>query len=394
MTVASPGSGPHAGADARPVAVVATTVPQTLDTFFRELVRQLLRSHDVHVVAGPGTELDVLAAELGVTPHAIPMRREIAPHRDLLGLLAWWRLLRRLRPEVVITATPKASLLGMAAARVAGTPRRVYLVVGLRLEGASGLTRAVLTRAEWLTCACATRVVTNSRSLLEVMRRLLPSMHRKLSAITPGSSHGVDAVRFAPRACDPATRRALDIADDRLVIGFVGRLTRDKGVDVLLEAVRLLALQGAPVHLVVVGPQDEPDSRRYVELLAEAGLPISVVGSVRDVRPYFAAMDVHALPSLREGFPNVVLEASAMAVPTVTTDATGCVDSVRDGVTGLVVPAGDGPALADALGVLLRDASLRQTMGQAARAWVAEDFRPSEVTHTLLTLAGIREPAA
>lgn len=380
----------HSG---RRVAVVASTVPVTLNTFHRELLRQLGQAHEVHVVSSPGEDLQALAADLGVAVHPVPMVREISPGPDAIALRSWIRLLRQLRPEVVITATPKASLLGQLAARAAGTPQRLYYVGGLRLEGESGLRRAVLWAAERVTGSSANHVIVNSPSLLREVRRHRLFAPRKLASTTPGSSHGVDAEHFAPRPASQALRDKLGLTKDIPVVGFVGRLTRDKGIDDLVEAVEQLRQRDIRLQLLVIGPQDEADSAAYVDRLRNSGLPVTLVGKVSDVRPYYALMDLHVLPSLREGFPNVVLEASASGLPTVTTTATGCVDSVRDGETGLLVPPRDPAALADAIATLVLDHGRRADMGRAARSWVSADFSPPDVVASLLHPVQLGSPA-
>lgn len=242
--------------------------------------------------------------------------------------------------------------------------------------------------------ACATEVVVNSRSLRDevIAARLVSSA--KVRQTLPGSSHGVDSDHFAPRDRDTDLAERLDIPSDVPVVGFVGRLTHDKGIDTLIEACRRLHGDGVLMHLLVVGPQDEHDSSSYVARLSETGVSTTIVGSVADVRPYFSLMTVHVLPSLREGFPNVVLEASAMGVPTVTTIATGCRDAVLDGVTGLLFATGDAVALAGILQELTHDPAGCRGLGSAAREWVAADFRPQSIARQIVALAWSTEAAA
>lgn len=365
-------------------AIVTSTIPLTLASFHRELIRQLQAAgYKVTVVSSPGEHLQVLESELGVATTPVPMAREIDPLGDAAALRRWLAICRKVRPELVIAATPKASLLAMVAARATGVPKRLYYLGGLRLEGEVGRRRTLLAAMERLTGAAATVVVANSPSLVARARELRLFAPHKLHSTRPGSSHGVDTTYFAPREPDAALRVRLGLDPDRPVLGFVGRLTHDKGIDTLLAALRLLGERGVDAQLLVVGSQIEPDSRRYVDLLTSTG-SVVFAGNQTDVRPYYALMNVHVLPSLREGFPNVVLEASAMGTPTVTTDATGCIDSVRPGETGLVVPARDAAALAGSIGRLLPDQDARERMGAAAREWVAEAFVPERVVASIL----------
>ena len=368
-------------------ALVTTTIPVTLFSFHQELVRQLQRDHMVHLVSSDGPELDKASAALQAPAHRIRMAREISVLGDVLALVRWLYLLLRVRPAVIVSATPKASLLAQMAAWLCRVPERIYFVGGLRLEGASGRSRLLLTAMEKLTFAACTVAVVNSPSLRQraLDLRLAPSS--KIRATVPGSSHGVDSAYFTPREADATLAAELGLDPGRPVVGFVGRLTHDKGIDTLIAAARLLEQRETRVQWLVVGSQIEPDSTIYAERLARVGSPVVLVGRTEDVRPYFALMDVHVLPSLREGFPNVVLEASAMGVPTVTTNATGAVDSVRPGVTGMIVPVGDDQALAAGVESLVIHDQQRIEMGRQARQWVAQEFAPAAVVASLLEAA-------
>lgn len=368
----------------RPTAVVTSTIPLTLHKFHRELIRELTVGYEVHVISSPGTTLDLIAQELPVRIHALEMGRRITLAADLRALYAWWRLLRRLRADLIITATPKASFLAQLAARSAGVPQRLYYVGGLRLEGAKGLQRKILTVMERETSRAATVIVANSASLARRQQELRLAPAAKIHRTQPGSSHGVDSVHFAPMERAAALGVSLGLDASVPVVGFVGRLTHDKGVDVLIEAAQTLFRQGLDFQLLIVGPQDEPDSLRFLHKLRAAGVRAVAVGAVDDVRPYMSLMTLHTLPSLREGFPNVVLEASAMAIPTITTDATGAIDSVIPGETGIIVPAGCSDALALAINRLLTNPEERERLGARARAWVVRDFRPNDVVRSLL----------
>lgn len=366
-------------------ALVTTTVAVSADTFHRELIRQLQTDgYDVCVVSSPGDGLGNLRRDLAVRTEEISMTREISPLADLVALSRWLRLCLRDRPSLVLAATPKASLLAMLAARLTLVPQRLYSAVGLRLEGAEGNLRLVLAAIERLTTWAATDVVANSPSLAARYQGLRLAPTSKLRVTTPASSHGVDAAHYSPRAADKGLAQELDLDLSKPVIGFVGRLTHDKGIDDLLEAMELLELRVPGMQYLVVGPQDEPDSKAFLRRLSDSAARVVTTGAVRDVRPYFSLMDVHVLPTLREGFPNVVLEASAMGVPSVTTTATGSVDSVIPGVTGLLVPSGDATALAHAIQTLALAPDTRAEFGRAAREWVSHEFQPEAVVRSLL----------
>lgn len=369
----------------KPVAVVTSTIPITIDKFHRELIRQVqAEGYEVCVVSSPGPELDRVGVEMGVRVRALPMSRRISPRTDVIALVRWLRVCLAERPSLVISATAKASLLSLLAGKATCAHRRLYSSVGLRLEGEQGRRRQLLTAIEKLTCWASTEVVANSPSLAVRHVELQLAPQRKLRQTFPGSSHGVDGGHFLPRPPDLELSDQLGIDRSVPVVGFVGRLTHDKGIDCLISAMALLCADGIACQLLVVGAQDEPDSGAYLVKLGSTGEKVVVVGAVDDVRPYFGLMDVHVLPSLREGFPNVVLEASAMGLPTVTTDATGAIDSVRDGETGLIVKTHDARGLADGIKTLLCDPDRASQYGVAARNWVITDFQPELVVRTLL----------
>src|SRR5664280_1037036 len=325
----------------KPVAVLTATVPITIAKFHRELIRQVkAEGYDVCVVSSPGPELERVRDEMGVRVRSIPMARGISPAADVLALVKWLRVFLVEKPSLLISATPKASLLSLVAGQVTRVRRRLYFMIGLRLEGDRGRRLRLLTIMEMITGWASTEVVANSPSLAALYADLRLAPRRELRQTRPGSSHGVDSSAFSPRPPDLDLARFLGIDCSIPVIGFVGRLTHDKGIDSLSSAMALLHADGVACQLLVVGAQDEPDSAVYLDKLKSTVEHLFVVDAVDDVRPYLALMDVHVLPTLREGFPNVVLEASAMGLPTVTTDATGAIDSVRHGETGLIVKTG------------------------------------------------------
>lgn len=373
---------PHAQTKGRKPkrAVLATTIPVTLRRFYSELVGMLRADgYDVTLVSSSGPHLDAAAAETGARAEVIEMSRHLTPLQDLLAWLKWHAVMARHRPAIVVAGTPKGALLGMTVAALWRVPRRVYLCGGLRLEGSAGPLKQILVWTERLAMAAATEVMVNSNTLKQEVLAASLVRPAKLRQTIPGSTHGVDSKRFSPRARDAELSASLGIDPRTPVLGFVGRLTRDKGIQTLIEAGLRLQRQGRPFQLLIVGPQNEPDSKEYIDRLHDSGLAVALAGPVDDVRPYYSLMYVHLLPSLREGFPNVVLEASAMGVPTVTTTATGCRDSVLDGKTGILCPPADAEAFSRAIARLLDDADLRAYMGSCAREWAAAQFEPQRI---------------
>jgi glycosyltransferase involved in cell wall biosynthesis len=307
--------------------------------------------------------------------------------------------LRARRPAIAHCHTPKAGLLGGLAARLAGVPVIFYTVRGLPHLTARGLLRALLIGTERLACRFAHRVIAVSPSVRDELLRLRACAPEKLSVPGPGSAQGVDAEgRFNPQRAAglPSVRAELGLPAGALVLGFVGRLVRDKGFTELWQAWTVLRERHPDLHLLIAGADREPRAGvRQEELDACRADPrVRLVGVVEDIERHYAAMDVFAFPSHREGFSNAVLEAAAMALPVVR-------DGVRDGETGRLAPLSDGGRFTALLEELILDPAARARLGANARAWMLRDFRPEDRLRQVeasyreaLTQAGIPLPQA
>ena len=358
----------------RPHIVVGITSPQTCLVLGGRLRTLREAGFRVTLVSSPGALLTHTAAQEGVESVAIPMRREIAPLADLVSLARLWWLLYRLKPEMTEFSTPKAGLLGSMAALLCGVPTRVYFLRGLKLETCTGVKRRILLAAERLASACSHVVLCNSDSLRNQALALRVAPEAKLRLLGSGSSNGVDVERFSP---GPGILRArLGLPPDAPVVGFVGRLTRDKGLPELVEAFDAILAARPQAHLLLVGWFDASEDAldRGLRSRIKNHPHIHMTGFVADTAPYYRVMDVMVLPTWREGFPNVVLEAAASGIPVVTTLCTGSRDSVVPEVTGLLIPPGYPVAIFEAVLHLLRNPERRSRMGEAARAWVLENY--------------------
>jgi glycosyltransferase involved in cell wall biosynthesis len=358
----------------QPLAVIGITHPQTCLVLRGRLHALCQAGFRVVLISSPGELAEQLAAEEGAAYIPIPMRRGIAPLADIVSLFRLASTLRRLQPTLTEFSTPKAGFLGNIAAFLCRVPSRVYLLRGLRLETSSGFKRALLKAAERLASACAHIVVCNSESLRRQAISLGIARERKLRLIADGSSNGVDVARFVP---GPDTMRdQLGIPANAPVLGFVGRLTRDKGVPDLLEAFNLLLETVPDARLLLVGWFDDSEDALtvYQRARIDAHPRIVRTGFVPNTAPYYHAMDVLVLPTWREGFPNVVLEAAASGLPVVATLTTGACDAVLPGITGLLVPPGDPRALTESMLTLLKYPQRRISMGRSARRWVVQRF--------------------
>lgn len=352
-----------------------------------EFLRQA--GFEVTLISAPASDQERTFSPEDACWVTVAIQREIAPFQDLRALWHLWRLMRRVRPDLTNVSTPKGGLLGGIAAWLTGVPCRFYTLRGLRLETSAGWRHRVLLLWERVACRCAHRVICVSESVRG--KAVASGLVAAADAVVlgTGSSNGVDAKRFAPTpqllARAAKVRKDCGIPADAPVVGFVGRLTRDKGLVELVAAYSQLSERFPALRLMLVGEFEDGDPvpenlRRRVETDPQ----IVHARFAADPAPWYHAMDVLALPSHREGFPNVVLEAGAAGKPVVAAAATGTVDAVLDGVTGRLIPVGDARALAKALAALLTNKPLAAAMGRAGRERVLREFRPEIIWSALV----------
>jgi len=324
----------------------------------------------------------------GIPIIEVPMEREIAPFQDLVSFWRLWRIMRALRPTVTNVGTPKAGLLGGFSAWLNRVPCRFYTLHGLRFETTKGLRRRLLIYAERLACRLAHRVICVSHSVREkAIASGLTSPERAV-VFASGSCNGVDASRFAvtPKLMRQAAevRGRLGIPAQAPVVLFVGRLTRDKGIPELMEAFSQLSNQFLELRLLLVGCFEDGDPLPVrIRRCLETHPRVIFAGAVQDTTPYYAVADVVVLPSHREGLPTVVLEAQAAGKPVLGASATGIVDVIENGETGLLFPVGDVPALAEAMAMLISDQGLARKLGLAGQEQVKRKFRQEQIWQAL-----------
>jgi glycosyltransferase involved in cell wall biosynthesis len=362
----------------RPTVVHVTTVDSSLEVLLGPTLEGLLRAgYDVVGASAPGPFVESLARR-GVRHIALEhATRTMAPVEDARALAELVRLFRRLRPSIVHTHTPKPGIYGRLAARVAGVPVVVNTVHGLyALPGDPWPKRAAVYGLERLAATCSqTELLVNAEDRDTLRRLRVPD--ERLTVI----GNGIDLDRFDLTAIDAddraAARRELGaVSDDDVVVGLVGRLVREKGYLEMFEAAARLRERHPELRVAVVGP-DEPtkaDALTADDKRAAEDVGVRFLGERDDVPRLYAAMDIFVLASYREGFPLSPMEAAAMGVPAVVTDIRGCRQVVDDGETGLLVPARDAGALADAVDRLASDPALRRRLGGAGRAKALASF--------------------
>ena len=347
----------------------------------------LNREFEVVAVADDSGVLQEVAEREGVRTIAVPMRREISIAADCRSLVTLYKLFRRERPHIVHSNTPKASLLSMVAAWAARVPHRLYLVTGLRFETTHGILRFILKTMERITCLCATKVIPEGDGVKDTLRR--EKITRKpLQKIHHGNINGIDLEHYA--RTPEVVQRATEIRDgsEDFTFIFIGRMVRDKGINELVAAFDRLNREIPATKLLLVGKfEDEldpvlPETKQMIENNPK----IEFAGYQNDVRPFLVASDVAVLPSYREGFPNVVIQAGAMGLAQIVTDINGCNEVVVDGRNGLIVPKQNEEALYEAMRRLTTDRELTARMAVSAREMVATRFRQQDVWDELLKM--------
>lgn len=364
-----------------------TTVDISLNSLLKGQLAYLSNYFDVVGVASDTGVLDQVGEREGIRTVNTPMHRDISLVADVKSLVALIRLFRIERPDIVHSNTPKASLLGMVAAWLCRVPNRIYTVTGLRYETTSGVMRFVLKTMERIACLCATKVIPEGDGVKATLIR--ENITRKpLQKIHNGNINGVD-LDWYDRTED-VLHRASELRGEStdFTFVFVGRIVRDKGICELVEAFRRFYAERGEVKLVIVGRFEETldPLPKHIKDGIEECPAIELTGYQKDVRPYLAASDVLVLPSYREGFPNVILQAGAMRLPVIVTDVNGSDEVIQQGVNGVIVPKYDTDALYKAMSEMATNRENTKQMASVARTMVAERFDQKDVWKATLEM--------
>lgn len=361
----------------------AVTASQSIG-FFEPIVPDLqAKGYEVVSVSSPGPEVQHLR-EMGVKCIEVSMERHISLSKDIVSLWKLIKVFRKEKPDIVHSMTPKAGMLCMLAAWICRVPVRIHTFTGLVWPTASGLKRKILMATDWLTCACATHVIPEGEG---VKTDLLSHgiTHKPLKVLGYGNVRGIDLEHYA--RTEEVMRKADKIrVKDVFTFVFVGRIVKDKGINELVAAFKRLQAREPKTRLILVGEYEDsldpitPEARKEID----DNPCILAVGKQKDVRPWLAASDALVFPSYREGFPNVVIEAGAMGLPSIVTDINGSREIIQDGVNGLIVPPKNEDALLKEMERLVEDAALASYLASHARRLVASRYELGYVKQCLL----------
>lgn len=368
-----------------------TTVPISLNKLLEGQLRFMKGYYEVLAVsAGPIGELEAVGRREGVATREVAMTRSITPLKDIKAVWQLYRLFKKEKPSIVHTHTPKAGIVGMMAAWLAGVPNRLHTVAGLPLMEATGFKRTVLNFVEKTTYRFATKVYPNSKGLYDFIIDEDFTKPSKLSIIGNGSSNGINTDYFNPNLYSEtdkiSVREEWKIPQHHFLFIFVGRLVKDKGINELIAAFSKLSKSKDNISLLLVGPFENDLDPLWPETLTSINKNSNIysVGYQNDVRPYFAMADALVFPSYREGFPNVVMQAGAMGLPSIVTDINGCNEIITQGVNGILIPSKKEEALYGAMKQLVTEPLLYSSLKSSAREIIVEKYNRKEVWEALL----------
>lgn len=336
---------------------------------------------DVNVVTSKGEELKVYSSDI---VHEINMEREISLKNDIKSLFKMIKLFLKEKPYIVNSGTPKAGLIGTVAAFLTRRPVRIYTVRGLRLETVTGIKYKILYLMEKIAMFCATDIIAISESLKTRIIELNLQKEKNIKVLGYGSSNGLILENFKKEFTDIPEELAEKL-NDYFVIGFVGRIVKDKGIKEVIKSFQIIKEKGYNVKLLIVGKIEKDNSiskEDFNFLMNDENIVLA--GQVSNTVDYYNHMDVLVFPTYREGFGNVSIEAQALGVPVITTNVTGAKDTVIDGETGYIVPKGDYVDIASKIEKLLNDSELTETLGDSAIKRVNEKFDSKIIWDDLL----------
>lgn len=361
--------------------------PVTVDTslgFIEPMIPFLKTKYELQLLCSPGKNIDRICQEYEIEGHRIYMFRRMSPFKDIKSLFQLIRLFRKEKPYMVHSMTPKAGLLCMLAAWFTKVPRRVHTFTGLVWPTASGLSRRVLMLTDWLTCTCATHVIPEGQGVLNDLQQHITK--KPMRVLGYGNVRGVDMVKFSRRPEIMVQANVLK-KEGIFTFVFVGRIVGDKGINELVAAFCKLNRKYSETRLFLVGKYEADLDPVKVETLnaIHTNPAIEAVGPKfsDDLLAYYAASECFVFPSYREGFPNTVMEAGAMGLPSIVTDINGSREIITNGKNGMVIPSQNADALYVAMEQMLINREQTTRFADNAREMISCRFEQNFVCKCL-----------
>lgn len=368
-----------------------TTVPISLEKLLSGQLQFMSSFYKVIAVSAQKENLERLGKNQGIDVFFLEMTRKITPLKDVLAVIKLYFFLKKTRPFIVHSHTPKAGIVGMLAAKLAGVPHRLHTVAGLPLLEVTGLKRRVLDAVEKFTYSCATMVYPNSLGLKKIILDNNYCDSKKLKILANGSSNGIDTSYFNPELYSDEQnlklKNELGIQADDFVFIFVGRLVKDKGINEMVAAFEHVQKENTKVKLLLIGDYEndlDPLNSQTVESINN-NPSIIAAGFKNDVRPYLSVANVLVFPSYREGFPNVVMQAGAMGLPSIVSNINGCNEIIIEHENGLIIPVKDEIAIVSAMKTVLSNSLLTAKMKENSRKMIVSRYEQKVVWEAILS---------
>lgn len=366
-----------------------STVPQSLNGLLKGQLKFLNSFFEVIAVSGFNEKLEEVMVREGVTIIDVSMERRISPLKDFISLIKLVKVFRREHPLAVHSITPKAGLLTMLAGKIAGVPIRMHTFTGLIFPTRSGVMQKLLVKMDKLLCWAATNVYPEGNGVKnDLIKYKITS--KPLNVLANGNVNGIDLDYYSLESLNnedlDCLMDSLGISAEDFVYIFVGRLVGDKGINELVRAFNSLCVEKNNVKLLLVGPLEEkldPLEEETLKSMQENTNIISV-GFQRDVRPYFSISDALVFPSYREGFPNVVMQAGAMELPSIVSNINGCNEIIVEGFNGTIIPVKNTEAIKDAMLKLLKEKDYYQQLKANSRQMITERYEQQVVWNAVL----------
>jgi glycosyltransferase involved in cell wall biosynthesis len=369
----------------KPKVIRTSTIALSLNVLLKGQLSFLKKYYHVIAVAGDDEDLRIAENREGVKTENIAMQRKIAPFKDVISLIKLYFYFKKEKPQIVHSITPKAGLLSMAAACFARVPIRIHTFTGLVFPTRSGVMQRLLIVMDKILCSCATHIYPEGEGVKnDLISYNITS--KPLKVLANGNVNGIDTSYFDSNLFsvddNAKLKKELNIQPNDFVFIFVGRILGDKGINELVAAFEKLSTENKKVKLLLVGPFEEeldPLQEKTIAIINNNKQIISV-GYQNDVRPYFAIANALAFPSYREGFPNVVMQAGAMGLPSIVTDINGCNEIIEEQKNGMIIPVKSVAPLYNAMEVMLKDKQMRLN----ARDMITNRFEQKVVWEALL----------
>ncbi len=363
-------------------------VPGALSVILKGQLNYINSNTDFELIAvsTPGDELTNLSFQEGIRVKGLKMDRGISPFRDIMSIFHLYFFLIKEKPLIIHSHTPKAGLVSMIAGFFARVPVRIHTFTGLIFPAKRGLFRSILIFFDKVICYFSTNIYPEGAGVrMDLIEYGITN--KNLKVLANGNINGIDTNYFTPEKFDKKTkinlRSILKISPNEIVFLFVGRIVKDKGVEELVNAFLKINEKYDNVKLLIVGGFEDDinpvNNFTKQQIINSYNNNIIYVGLQKDVRPYFAIADVFILPSYREGFPNVVLQAGAMELPSIVTDINGCNEIIQDGLNGIIIQSQNEKDLFNAIEKYIRDSNLRILNKQFIRQNIVNRFNQIDV---------------